>query len=160
MGLIETLPLYNSKKRMYKLSSAIFDLYYYLEDRYNIKERSVSFDEAKPTFEKMKNLAIQDFFGELFAQLYNGRKEYFVTADTEIDFMITSRNKLILICEVKWGEYSQEDIQKFKLKTSNYTAKKLIIVKNKKSHMNDKEDEIEILDAKDIIEIVSNGKVN
>ena len=148
MGLVETLPLFKSKKKRYKLSSPVFEAFYYLDDRYNIRERRLSFEEAKPTLEKLRNLAIQDFLGNLFAQVSKGKKEYLISPNVEIDFIITRRNKPIIVCEVKWGNYTKKDVEKFKERTKQFTtARKLFIIKGKKKIC---DEGVEILTPKEL----------
>lgn len=134
MGLVEKLPIFNSPKKMYRLLSPPMELFYYLDDRYTIRERKLSFDEAKPTLEKLRNLAVQNFLGDLFAQLYEGRKEYFVSPEREIDFIITKRNKPVVVCEVKWGSYTKNDLEKFKERTKQFSqTRRIFLAKSKKA---------------------------
>lgn len=131
MGLVETLPLYSSKKKMYKLSSSVMESFYYLSDRYNFEEVDVSLSEVRPTLEKLRNLAVQNWIADFFAEVYGGRKEYFVTGEKEIDFIISVRNKAVVVGEVKWGKYSEKEIEKFRENTKFIDAKKVFVVKNK-----------------------------
>lgn len=130
MGLIEMLPLFSSPKKRYHLSSAAMELFYYLDDRYMIRERKTSFAECRPTLEKLRNLAVEQLVGDLLAQLQGGRKEYVHSAEQEIDFLITVRNKPVIVGEVKWGAYDQQDLKKFKEKSAAFTnAQKILVVK-------------------------------
>jgi hypothetical protein len=149
MGLIEALPLFQSKKKMYKLTSPIMEVFFCLCDKYNFDERDVSLLEIKPTLEKIKSLAIQNFIADFYAEYLNGRKEYHVAPEKEIDFIITVRKKPILVGEVKWGAYSQKDIKKFAEKTKNICCKKVIV----KKKIQQKSDEITIVDAEDLLKI-------
>jgi len=150
MGLIEALPLFQSKKKMYKLTSPAMEAFFYLCDRYNFDERDASLSEVKPTLERVKSLAIQNFIADFYAEHLNGRKEYYVTPEKEIDFIITERRKPILVGEVKWGEYTQEDIKKFVEKTKHLRCKKVFVVKKK---LRSKSEEVEIVDAEDLLRL-------
>lgn len=152
MGLVESLPLYSSKKKMYRLSSPIMEAFFYLADRYGFEERDVSFEEAMPTIEKLRNFAVQNFIADLFASTYNGKKEYYVTPSNEIDFIITVRNKAVLAGEVKWGKYDANDVKKFMEKTSFIKAEKIFITKKKKET---KIDNVKIMDVDDILAMVT-----
>lgn len=151
MGLVEMLPIYSSKKKMYRLTSPMMEAFYYLTDRYNFEETDVSFEEVRPTIEKLRNLAIQNFIANLFAEIYKGRKEYFVTPEKEIDFIITVRRKATVVGEVKWGKYGLKDLKNFEEKTKYINAKKVFIVKKKTIP---KFNNIEILDWKDLIKMI------
>lgn len=152
MGLVESLPLYSSKKKMYRLSSPIMEAFFYLADRYGFEDRDVSFEEARPTIEKLKNYAVQNFIADLFTCAYNGKKEYYVTPSNEIDFIITVRNKPVLAGEVKWGKYDANDVKKFVEKTSFIKAEKIFITKKKKET---KIANVKIMDADDILAMVT-----
>jgi AAA+ ATPase superfamily predicted ATPase len=151
MGLVESLPIFSSKKKMYRLSSPIMEAFFYLADRYGFEDRDVSFEEARPTIEKLRNFAVQNFIGDLFASAYHGKKEYYVTPSKEMDFIITVRNKAVLIGEVKWGKYDGNDLKKFVEKSTFIKAEKIFITKNKNEI---KMDNVKIMDVDDILAMV------
>jgi len=131
MGLLEELPLYLSKKKRYRLVSPVMEAFYYLSDRYGFEEADVSFREVKPTLERLRNLAIQNWVADFFAQTYQGRKEYCMTAGGEIDFVITLRRKPVVVGEVKWGRYGRSDVENFKRRTESIKAEKFFVTKEK-----------------------------
>ncbi|RLG14280.1 MAG: ATP-binding protein [Candidatus Nanohalarchaeota archaeon] len=148
MALVEKVKLLNSKKRHYwRLASPIAGIYYYMDDRYNIGERDISFEEAKPMLELLINLQIQDSIADYFADIYNGRKEYYISPEREIDFIITRRNKADIIGEVKWKKVVKSDIEKFKYNTRHFNAKKVFICK--KGVIED--DDVEVVDAEKLL---------
>jgi len=151
MGLIESLPIFSSKKKMYRLSSPIMEAFFYLAGRYGFEDRDVSFEEARPTIEKLRNFAVQNFIGDLFASAYHGKKEYYVTPSKEMDFIITVRNKAFLIGEVKWGKYDSNDLKKFVEKTTFIKTEKIFITKTKNETTIDK---VKIMDVNDILAMV------
>jgi len=151
MGLVDSLPIFSSKKKMYRLSSPIMEAFFYLADRYGFEDRDVSFEEARPTIEKLRNFAVQNFIGDLFASTCHGKKEYYVTPSKEMDFIITVRNKAVLIGEVKWGKYDGNDLKKFVEKTTFIKAEKIFITKNKNET---KIDTVKIMDVDDILAMV------
>lgn len=154
MGLVESLPLYSSKKKMYKLASPIMEAFYYLTDRYDFEETDVSFSEVKPTLEKLRSLAMQNWVADCFAEIYQGRKEYFVTPEKEIDFVLTVRRKPMVVGEVKWGKYDQKDIENFKEKTKHLRVKKIFMTKEKTGVRNE---EVRIVDGGDLMSMVKHG---
>lgn len=154
MGLIETLTIHSSKKKMYKLSSPVMEAFYYLDDRYNFEEADVSFEEVLPAIERLRNLAIQNFIADLFASIHGGKKEYYVTPSSEIDLIVTVRNKPVLAGEVKWGDYDHRDINNFLEKSSFIKAEKIFVTKKKKE---DSFENVKILDAGDLLSMVMRG---
>ncbi len=141
MELVESIKLHKSKGRYYRLFSPLMNIYYYLDSRYDISDRVISFEEVKPTLQKLINLEIQNFIADLFSEIYDGRKEYFISQDKEVDFVITKRNKPELIGEVKWKEIDQTDINKFKKNSERLYGKKIMICKGSVT----KDKDIEIL---------------
>ena len=150
MGLIESLQVHSSKKKMYRLSSPIMEAFFYLADRYGFEDADVSFKEAMPSIEKLRNLAVQNFVADLFASDLGGQKEYYLTPSNEIDFIITFRNKPVLVGEVKWGDYNAGDVKKFLEKTSFLDIEKVFVTKKKKHASIDG---VKIMDAEDICRI-------
>ena len=145
MELIESLKMYKSRKYFYRLRSPIMNIYYYLDDRYDIGNREVSLEEMKPTLQKLINFEIQNFIADFFAEKLLGRKEYFISPSKEVDFIITKRNKPILVGEVKWKMLSKLDIEKFKKSSSNFSCSKVLVCKK-----GAKTDELEIISAKEL----------
>jgi uncharacterized protein len=130
MELIEAIKIFNSKRNFYRLSSPIMNVYYYLDSRYNISNREISIEEVRPTLEKLINLEIQNFVADLFAEKNNGRKEYYISPDKEFDFIVTKRNRLEIVGEVKWKKAELKDVRKFMENGSELPGKKIIIFKN------------------------------
>lgn len=130
MELVEGIKLHKSKKRYYRLSSPLMNLYYYLESRYDISERAVSLEEIRPTLQKVINLEIQNFIADVFSELYEGRKEYFISSEREVDFVITVRNKPAIIGEVKWKKLDEKDMNKFKNNSEGLYGKRMLFCKS------------------------------
>lgn len=146
MELIESIKLHKRKEHYYRLLSPIMNIYYYLDSRYDISNRTISLDEVKPTLEKLMHLEIQNFIADLFAELYNGRKEYYISMDKEVDFIITKRNKAEVIGEVKWKKITKEDIVKFRRNSDSLYGKKILVCKSGESQQ-----EIEVKSPKELI---------
>lgn len=132
MGLLESVKIFNSKSNFYRLSSPIMNIYYYLESRYNISNREISLEEIKPTLEKLINLEVQNFIADYFAEKGDGRKEYYMSPQKEFDFIITKRNRLAMVGEVKWKKAEAKDVEKFRKNTEDLSGRKVIIFKHGK----------------------------
>lgn len=147
MELVESIKLYKTKGNYYRLASPIMNIYYYLDSRYDLGNRSVSFEEVKPTIEKLVNLEIQNFIADLFAEYYDGRKEYYLSPEKEVDFIITKRNKPEIIGEVKWKNLTKQDIIQFKKGLERFSGKLTIVCKASEI----KDESVNIVYPKDII---------
>ncbi len=130
MELVESIKLHKTKGNYYRLRSPIMNVFYYLESRYDLSTRTISLEEIKPTLEKLANLEIQNFLADLFAELYEGRKEYFISPEREVDFIITQRNKPIIIGEVKWKALTTDDGRKFLRNAERLAGRKVLIGKS------------------------------
>jgi len=150
MDLIESCRVFGSRREYNRLKSPIMNIYYYLDSRYNIAERKISWEEVKPTLDKLINLEIQNFLAELFVNIYHGRKEYFFSPEREIDFIITKRNKPICVGEVKWGKVRREHLKRFENNVGRFSCDKVLIGKR----VDLKHPEIQIYRPKDILELV------
>lgn len=150
--LVESIKMHKTKTKYYRIASPIMNIYYYLDSKYDISNRAVSLDEIRPTLDKLIKLEIQNFIADIFSELYNGRKEYFISEGREVDFIITRRNKPEIIGEVKWKSLSSEDISSFKKGSVGLYGKKVIICKDS----NVKSENVEIISSKELIQRINN----
>jgi len=148
MGLLEKVRIFGKKKEVYKIPSFIINLYYYLQSRYNITEREFKFSEVKPAVINILNLAIEDILADIFAESLGGRKEILKTDETELDILITVRNKPALVGEVKWGNITKSNINRFLEKVNNFNCRKVLITKKKIDTQ-----EVEIITPEEVINI-------
>lgn len=132
MGMVESIKMYRSKSRYYRLVSPLMNIYYYLDSRYNIGEREVSLEEVKPTLRRLVSMEIQNFVADSMAELFGGRKEYFNSPEKEIDFIITVRNKPGMVGEVKWKRFERVDMERFRLSSEGIQGRKMLFVKTGK----------------------------
>lgn len=144
MGLVEKIKIYGKKRYLYRLISEEMNMYYYLDSKYDFS-RNPSYEEVMPTIEKLKTFAVENFIGDLFAEILRGKKEVLKTAEREIDFIITVRNKPIIVGEVKWGKLTKKDVEKFLSKSEDFYCRKIIFTKKKRNF-----DGVEILEADDL----------
>ncbi len=149
MELLESIKINKTKnKHYYRLKSPIMNVYHYLDSRYDISTRNCSLNEIEPTLQKLIHFEIQNFVADLFADKYEGRKEYYFSNSKEIDFIITKRNKPIIVGEVKWKTITKEDVTKFKETVNDFHCRKVLICKK-----GIKDDEIEVIDDEGILKL-------
>ncbi|MDI6738085.1 MAG: ATP-binding protein [Nanoarchaeota archaeon] len=148
MELVESIKLHKGKERYYRLKSPIMSVYYYMNSRYEIGAREISMEEAMPTLVKLLNLEIQNFIADLFAEIYGGRKEYYVSKDKEVDFVITKRNKAEIIGEVKWKQIGKEDILKFKRNSEGLHGRRVLICMGGESGK-----DVEVIDRRKLLKL-------
>ncbi|EDY36532.1 Archaeal ATPase family [Aciduliprofundum boonei T469] len=149
MGILREIKRYGKKRYVYEIDSEPAKMFYYLDSRYDLS-REITYDEVKPTLDKLHNLAIERFVADLFAELYGGRVEYLKEANREIDILITKRNKPIIVGEVKWGKATKKDIENFEKKTENFYCRKIFFTRRKIKSMG----EIEVLTPEDLLQVL------
>ena len=130
MNLVRRIPIYNKKEYQYIIQSPIMELGFSLDERYNFFQQDIS----KKTLKKEIDIAIphhiEQFLGELFAQVYDGKFEYFYSHNFDIDFIITRGKKVLASGEVKWKDkVSQNDIELFLERTKHLRGDKIFISK-------------------------------
>ncbi len=130
MGILRANKIYGKKKYRYYMASEPMWLYFYLNSRYDFS-REISYGEMKPTVERMKSMAVERFAADLFAEIRDGRVEILKNAEKEVDILITSRERPILVGEVKWGKAMKRDISDFLKKTEDFYCEKVFFTKNR-----------------------------
>jgi len=126
MDLIERIPLYDNKGNYYSIKSKIMELYFYIDEKYNIESRKTTI--IKEVIDEKIPFHIQFFAGELMAEILDGTFRYYMTKDFDIDIVITKRNHPVLVGEVKWTKkLKQNHISTFLKNTEKFNCKKVLI---------------------------------
>jgi AAA+ ATPase superfamily predicted ATPase len=149
MDLIERIPLYEKRGNYYSVKSKIMELYYYLDEKYDIEADRPSL--IKEVFSERAPMHIQFFLGELMAEHLDGTFRYQMTKDFDIDIIVTKRKKPIFVGEVKWRrKVSKNDVNRFITNTEKFRCKKALI-----SLVPVQTEEIEVLTPKDLLKMIS-----
>jgi AAA+ ATPase superfamily predicted ATPase len=149
MDLIERVPLYEKRGNYYSVKSKIMELYYYLDEKYDIEAgKSIIIKEV---FNERAPLHIQFFIGELMAELLDGTFRYHMTKDYDIDIIVTKRRKPVFIGEVKWRKkVKKSDISKFIINTEKFECRKALI-----SRVPVETEEVEVITPKELLKMAS-----
>ena len=150
MGLLERTKVYKKKKHTYSIPSIPIRLYYYLESRYGISDRAVDYREVSPAAEGLLRTGIEEFVGDLLAQMVGGRKEILKEARREVDVLIMFRKRPALVGEVKWGKVSRADIDDFLAKVEGMRCRKVFVCRRRVET-----DEVEVLTPEDLVEMAT-----
>ena len=118
MDLLQRVRLYRSavgRQRWFlRPSSTLLSLYFYLNDKLNLAENPrFSRSDARVYITNRMGVEIERFIGELLAELYDAELRYCVGPHGDVDVVLIRLGKPLLACEVKWGSYSQSDINTF-----------------------------------------------
>ncbi|MCK5252798.1 MAG: ATP-binding protein, partial [Thermoplasmata archaeon] len=125
MGLLERTPVYKKKKHVYSIPSIPIRMFYYLDSRYDISDRTVDFREVSPAAEGLLRTGIEEFVGDLLAQVVGGSKQILKEAEREVDVLIIFRKRPALVGEVKWGKATKGDISNFLSKVEGMRCRKV-----------------------------------
>ncbi|RLE93422.1 MAG: hypothetical protein DRN04_07115 [Thermoprotei archaeon] len=130
MNLLESTPILNKREKYIKIASPIIDLYYYLNDKYNLEEENMPpLSEIRDLLKTKLSLYIQDYIAQLLSQIYEAKINYYITPSLEIDFILTKKRKVLAVGEVKWRtKLLLKIIKEFLEKTSKIPAEKRILI--------------------------------
>ncbi len=134
MGLIEIVPVVNMREKYVKLASPIMDLYFFMDDRYNIEEEGMpSFNEVKDVIKTRLCMYVQDFIAKLYSQMLELKLNYYISPRVEIDFVLTKRRRIEVVGEVKWRrKVGSRDVALFSRKCLQIPSRRrLFIAKGK-----------------------------
>jgi hypothetical protein len=129
IGLIQKIEVFNSKKFRYFHTSPVFDLHYWLEEKYAYTETDVPTGFIKKVVEDKLPFHVEQFFANLLSKHFGLKRV--IIEEPEIDIALAEFNKIKVVAEVKWGKVKQLELKKIEDKLSQFKAKKIIIVQNK-----------------------------
>ncbi|ADB58245.1 AAA family ATPase [Archaeoglobus profundus] len=127
MGLVKRIKVFGKKKWIYKITSPVIDLFYYLDTKYGISELSLDNKTFEQAYKEKLPKYFEDFVRTALAEKYGGEEE--VMLSPEVDVVVTVRGKVVCCAEVKI-KARKKDLELLKLKTSNLDCDKLIVDAN------------------------------
>jgi hypothetical protein len=86
--------------------------------------------------------------------VYQGRKEYLLTAEREVDFIITRRGTPLVAGEVKWGGCGRGEVERFKEKTRGIRCRKILVTKQDPGFA---DEEVEVVVPRQLLELSQSG---
>ncbi len=136
IGLIEKLSVFGTRKFRYYHTSPIFDLHFYLEEKYAYTETDVPEAFIKDVVEAKLPFHVEKFFASLLSKKL-GMKQVIVERP-ETDIALVKFDKVKFVGEVKWGSVKQSELDKVAKTLSLFKgAEKVMIVPNKGSLKSD-----------------------
>jgi len=150
IGILEKLEIWNKNKFRYLHISPVFDLHFYLDEKYGYIESEIPKNFIGRVTETKIPFHVKQFFRDLLSKLFGMKKV--IIEDPEIDIALTDFKKLKVIAEVKWKKkVSKREIEKIEKVFSNFDCRKILIVPDKKA-LERKPEGIEVWDVERIIE--------
>lgn len=124
MGLVKRIKVFGKKRWMYKISSPVIDLFYYLDTKYGISELSVDGGTFERAYAEKLPKYFEDFVREALAEKYGGDEE--VMLSPEVDAVITVKGRVVCCAEVKM-KANKRDLDVLESKTANLDCDKLVV---------------------------------
>jgi len=150
IGILEKLEIWNKNKFRYFHISPVFDLHFYLDEKYGYIESDIPKNFIGKVIEIKIPFHVEQFFRNLLSKLFGMKKV--IIEEPEIDIALTDFKKLKVIAEVKWkNRVSKREIDKIERAFSNFDCRKILIVPDKKG-LEKKPKGIEVWDVKKIME--------
>ena len=154
MGIIEEISIFNKKRKALRFTSPVMTLYYYMESKYGLERGLPHFDEVKDNLKRIHSICMEHYLVKAFAKNMGGELRY--SFDPEFDgIVVDRRERPIAVLEVKWKELRQRDIDDFIEKAQHFDCDKIILTKKGKSI----DDEVKVLDEKNIIRTIVTGQL-
>jgi len=123
MGLVRRIKVFGKKKWIYKISSPVMDLFYYLDIKYGISELGMDNRTFEKAYAEKLPKYFEDFVRTALAERYRGEE---VMLSPEVDVVITVRGKAVCCAEVK-TKSRKKDLDVLESKTSELDCDKLVV---------------------------------
>jgi hypothetical protein len=157
IGILEKLEVFGKKKFVYKNISPLFDLHYYLDEKYGYIENLIPEEFIKKVIDKKIPMHVESFFRDLLSKCFGLKKV--IIEKPEIDIALTDFKKLKVVAEVKWKKgLSEEELKSIEEKLNEFECKKFLILPTRKA-LKRKLKDITVLDVEDVINLSNNPKV-
>ena len=109
-GLIRRIEVFGKKKFVYRLTSPLITMYYYLDEKYNFSEQHLDKKKLMPYIDEIMPHLIEDAVRSSLAEKYGLREAIIQEKEVEIDGCLLRFQKPEMLLEVKWGTLKQEEI--------------------------------------------------
>mgnify|MGYP000135476231 CR=1 FL=1 len=124
MGIVKRVKVYGKKRWVYKISSPIIDLFYYLDTKYGISDLSIESEVFEKVYTFKLPRYFEDFVRAALAEKYGGNEELMLSP--EVDVLITLGNRIVCCAEVK-VKADNGDLKKLELKTARFDCEKVVV---------------------------------
>ncbi|MCS7363944.1 MAG: AAA family ATPase [archaeon GB-1867-035] len=158
MGLLNRVKVYGKKRYRYFHVSPLFDLHFYLEDKYSYSELDVPVDFIRRVVEVKLPLHVELYIRNLLSKVMGLSYQRIEEKDFEVDIALFEFKRLKLVGEVKWKDYvSRSEVRGLEEKLNRFKGVRRVIVVPDVDVLEREPEEIEVLDVDGIVELVSSG---
>jgi hypothetical protein len=149
-GIIYKIPIWNKKRVIYKHTSPLTRIYYYLDEKYSFGDRNVTHGEIALYRNEIMPKIVEDYVRDAIANKFKLNPYLFEAKDFEVDGIFSKFKKPEIALEVKWKKkIDGEDIKKAQNNLEKIDVKQRILFVPDKTGI--KADSIKLMDVKDIM---------
>ncbi|NJE31101.1 ATPase [Thermococcus sp. 18S1] len=131
MGILRKFLVYGKrrKKFVYRHTSPLLDLHFYLEAKYAYTELETPSEFIRKAVNYKLPRHVEDFIADLLAKVYGLRRVSVELPELELDIALQGFKRLELVGEVKWRDrVKKEDVRKIEEKLSKFDCRKVLVV--------------------------------
>jgi hypothetical protein len=150
-NLLEKIPVYGSKKFVYKHVSPLLDLHFYLEGKHSYTETEVPEQFVLQVVQQKLPLHVEEFFFSLFSKLFGLRK--MIIEEPPLDIALFEFKRLKMVGEVKWGKVEKEELLKIAERLRKFDAERYIVIPEGGIEL----EGVKVLDVRGILEILKSA---
>ncbi len=153
IGILGKYPVLDKKRFRYYHVSPLFDLHFYLDEKYAYTEVDIPEEFIQKVVEEKLPNHVEQFLRNFIAKRYGLRP---ISIDSpEIDIALTKFKRLKLVGEVKWRKkIKQSDVRKTVEKLNQFECDRILIVPDKSMVKKDLEG-VRVMDASDILTLAT-----
>ena len=124
MGLVKRIKVFGKKRWIYRISSPVVDLFYYLDTKYGVSELSIDNRTFESAYREKLPRYFEDFVRTALAEKFGGEEE--IMLSPEVDAVITVRGKAVCCAEVKM-KARKKDLEVLRSKTPGLDCEKVVV---------------------------------
>ncbi len=126
-GFLERIEVFGTKKHLYRHSSPVVELAFYLNGKYAFYEIGRSANFGLKVLKERIPYFMERFIERLLVDLFGGRSAK--VFEPEIDVLLLEFRKPKVVAEVKWREkLSVENVKRVETKLASFNAKRKILI--------------------------------
>jgi hypothetical protein len=150
IGILEKFQIWNKNKFRYFHISPLFDLHFYLDEKYGYTENDIPEKFVESVIREKLPLHVEQFFRNLLSKIFGMKK--IMIEEPQIDIALCEFKKLRVVAEVKWKEkVSKTEIKSIEEKLNKFkNCRKILIVPENKVLEREPEG-IEVWDVKRVL---------
>lgn len=133
MGILEKVKVWGKNKFRYFHHSPLFDMHYYLEEKYSYTEVETPATFIRKVVEAKIPYHVEQFFRNLFVKIFGLQHTKIEEKNFEIDIALFEFKKPKVVAEIKWKKkISRADVKRVEEKLGKFkNCRKILVVPEK-----------------------------